>query len=111
MDIPSTTVIKARTLIDGTGGPPLERPIVVIEDGKITAVGQQGKVQPPQQAGVRDLEFPEGHLLPGLIDVHTHLMFGTVGEHGYRDGPYESVIERDTDEIMLLRRRTTHTYI
>ena len=44
MDIPSTTVIKARTLIDGTGGPPLERPIVVVEDGKITAVGQQGKV-------------------------------------------------------------------
>ena len=30
MDIPSTTVIKARTLIDGTGGPPLERPIVVV---------------------------------------------------------------------------------
>ena len=112
MDIPSTTVIKARTLIDGTGGPPLERPIVVVEDGKITAVGQQGKVQPPQQAGVRDLEFPEGHLLPGLIDVHTHLMFGTVGEHGYRDGPYESVIERDTDEIMLLRAaHNTHIHL
>ena len=112
MDIPSTTVIKARTLIDGTGGPPLERPIVVVEDGKITAVGQQGKVQPPQQAGVRDLEFPEGHLLPGLIDVHTHLMFGTVGEHGCRDGPYESVIERDTDEIMLLRAaHNTHIHL
>ncbi len=39
MDIPSTTVIKAKTLIDGTGGPPLERPIVVVEDGRITAVG------------------------------------------------------------------------
>ena len=43
MDIPSTTVIGARTLIDGTGAPPLERPIVVVEDGKITAVGQQGR--------------------------------------------------------------------
>ena len=48
MDIPSTTVITAKTLIDGTGGPPLKRPIVVVEDGKITAVGRQGEVQPPQ---------------------------------------------------------------
>ena len=39
MDIPSTTVITAETLIDGTGGPPLERPIVVVEDSNITAVG------------------------------------------------------------------------
>ena len=37
-------------------------------------------------------------------------MFGTVGEHGYGDGPYESVIERDTDEIMLLRA-AHNTYI
>ena len=112
MDIHSTTVIRARTLIDGTGAPPLEHPVVVIEDGKITAVGQQGKVQTPQRPGVRELAFPEGHLLPGLIDVHTHLMFGTVGQHGYWDGPYETVIERDTDEIMLLRAaHNTHVHL
>ena len=112
MDQPSTTVISAKTLIDGMGGPPLQRPIVVVEDGRITAVGQQGKAQPPQRAGVRELAFPEGHLLPGLIDVHTHLMFGTVGERGYRDGPYEAVIERDTDEIMLLRAaHNTHMHL
>ncbi len=72
MDIPSTTVIRAKTLIDGTGSPPLKRPTVVIEDGKITVVGRQGKVQPPQRAGVRELAFPEGHLLPGLGPVHTN---------------------------------------
>ena len=112
MDIPSTTVIRARTLIDGTGAPPLEHPVVVVEDGKITAVGQQGKVQTPQRPDVRELSFPEGHLLPGLIDVHTHLMFGTVGQHGYWDGPYETVIERDSDEIMLLRAaHNTHVHL
>ena len=112
MDIPSTTVITAKTLIDGTGGPPLERPIVVVEDGKIMTVGRQGEVQPPHRADVRELAFPEGHLLPGLIDVHTHLMFGTVGQHGYREGPYETVIERDTDEIMLLRAaHNTHVHL
>ena len=112
MDIPSTTVIRARTLIDGTGAPPLEHPVVVVEDGRITAVGQQGKVQTPQRPDVRELSFPEGHLLPGLIDVHTHLMFGTVGQHGYWDGPYETVIERDSDEIMLLRAaHNTHVHL
>ena len=112
MDIPSTTVITAKTLIDGTGAPPLDRPVVVVEDGKITAVGRQGEVQPSQREGVRELAFPEGHLLPGLIDVHTHLMFGTVGEHGYREGPYETVIDRDTDEIMLLRAaHNTHIHL
>ncbi len=112
MDIPSTTVIRARTLIDGTGASPLEHAVVVVEDGKITAVGQQGKVQTPQRPGVRELSFPEGHLLPGLIDVHTHLMFGTVGQHGYWDGPYETVIERDSDEIMLLRAaHNTHVHL
>ena len=112
MDIPATTVIKARTLIDGTGSPPLEHPVVVVEDDRITAVGRQGELQPPQRPGVRELTYPEGHLLPGLIDAHTHLMFGTVGEHGYRDGPYETVIERDSDEIMLLRAaHNTHIHL
>ena len=43
MDIPSTTVITAKTLIDGMDGPPLGRPVIVVEDGKITAVGRQGE--------------------------------------------------------------------
>ena len=36
-------------------------------------------------------------MLPGLIDVHLHLMFGT--------GPrsYEDVIDHDSDDLMLLR--------
>ncbi len=82
MDIPSTTVIRAKTLIDGTGSPPLKRPTVVIEDGKITVVGRQGKVQPPQRAGVRELAFPEGHLLPGLGPVHTNSQIMLQSENG-----------------------------
>lgn len=112
MDTPSTTVIRAKTLIDGTGAPPLERPVVVVEDGAITAVGREGQVRLPDRPGVRELDYPEGYLLPGLIDAHTHLMFGTVGDHGYNDGPYETVIERDTDEVMLLRAaHNTHIHL
>ena len=112
MNAPSTTVITAKTLIDGTGAPPLERPIVVVQNGIIAAVGRQGQLQPPEGEGVRELAFLNGYLLPGLIDVHTHLMFGTVGAHGYGEGPYETVIERDTDEVMLLRAaHNTHIHL
>ena len=34
------TVLKAKTLIDGTGNPPLPNPVVVIADSKIDRVAQ-----------------------------------------------------------------------
>ncbi len=112
MTSPGITVIRANTLIDGNGGPPIENPVVVVEGTKIKAVGHQENFQPPQGPGVRELDFPQGHILPGLIDAHTHLMFGTVSGQGYGEGPYEEVIERDSNEIMLLRAaHNTHIHL
>jgi imidazolonepropionase-like amidohydrolase len=36
-------------------------------------------------------------LLPGLIDVHVHLTFGTPGR------TYEQVMSQDSDDLMLVR--------
>jgi imidazolonepropionase-like amidohydrolase len=62
-------VIKAARLIDGRGGPPLEPAIVRIEGERITEVGTQ--LAMPKDAKVIDLGTAT--LLPGLIDLHTHL--------------------------------------
>ncbi len=62
-------VIKAARLIDGRGGPPLEPAMVLIEGEKIIEVGTQLKI--PKDAKVIDLGGAT--LLPGLIDLHTHL--------------------------------------
>jgi imidazolonepropionase-like amidohydrolase len=64
-----TTVIKAARLIDGRGGSLLEPAMVLIEGDKITEIGSHLTV--PKDAKVIDLA--DATLLPGLIDLHTHL--------------------------------------
>jgi len=65
----SQIVIKAARLIDGRGGAPLEPAMVRIEGEKIVEVGTQLAI--PKNAKVIDLGTAT--LLPGLIDLHTHL--------------------------------------
>ena len=69
-------VIRAGRLIDGNGGPPLRPAMVLIRDDRIAAVDRQLSV--PPAATVIDLG--SSTLLPGLIDLHTHLT-GEVGVH------------------------------
>jgi imidazolonepropionase-like amidohydrolase len=64
-------VIVAERLIDGTGQDPLERAAVVIEDGRITAVGERSSLTIPDGAEV--LEDDDLTLLPGFMDMHVHL--------------------------------------
>ena len=69
-------VLKAAKLIDGRGGAPLAPAMVVIEGDRVVGVGSQLAV--PEGAKVIDLG--SATLLPGLIDLHTHLC-GKYGVH------------------------------
>lgn len=64
-------VIRDATVIDGTGAEPLPRSTVVIEAGRITAVGVDGAVHYPRFARVIDGRGK--YLIPGLWDMHVHL--------------------------------------
>lgn len=64
----STLALRGATLLDGTGAEPIESATLVVEDGRIAAVGTAA---PPGDAEVIDLEGLT--VLPGLIDAHTHL--------------------------------------
>jgi imidazolonepropionase-like amidohydrolase len=64
-----TVVIKAARLIDGRGGAPLAPAMVRVEGDRIAEVGPRLAVP----AGARVLDLGQATLLPGLIDLHTHL--------------------------------------
>ena len=49
-------VIQGGTLIDGTGRPPLENAVIVIEGERIKAVGRRGEVAVPGNARVVDVK-------------------------------------------------------
>ena len=69
-------VIHAGTLIDGSGGEPMQDAVIIVEDGRITAVGQG--LKEPRGATVIDLK--NRTVLPGFIDAHVHLTGRHIGE-------------------------------
>ncbi|HEX6307220.1 MAG TPA: amidohydrolase family protein [Longimicrobiales bacterium] len=62
-------------VIDGTGAAPLENRTVVIEHGRITALGPASSTRPPASARVLDLA---GHtVFPGIVGMHNHTFYTT----------------------------------
>jgi imidazolonepropionase-like amidohydrolase len=65
----AVTVLRAARLIDGTGAAPMAPAMIRIEGERIVEVGRS--VQVP--TGARLVDLGDATLLPGLIDLHTHL--------------------------------------
>jgi len=63
------TAIKAGTLVDPETGAAARNQVILVENGRITAVG--AGVGVPPSATVLDLS--DATVLPGLFDAHTHL--------------------------------------
>ncbi|HEY7300184.1 MAG TPA: amidohydrolase family protein [Xanthobacteraceae bacterium] len=64
------TVFEGGTLIDGTGRPPIEDSVIVIEGNRFKAVGRRGQVEVP--AGSQIIDLRGKTVLPGFIDGHCH---------------------------------------
>ena len=63
--------IRGATVLNGADLEPLQEAVVLVQDGRIVEVG--AGVEIPEDAEVLDL--PGGTILPGLIDMHTHLSY------------------------------------
>ena len=88
-DVPPTvtpapvTAIKAGKLIDVATGRVRNDQVIIVQGGKISAVGAAGTTVVPPGATVIDLSSKT--VLPGLIDTHTHVTGDptTPPYHGY----------------------------
>ena len=67
----SVLVLQGGTLINGSGGAPIEDAVVVVRGDRISAVGRRGQI--PVPAGANIIETNGRTILPGLIDMHLHL--------------------------------------
>jgi imidazolonepropionase-like amidohydrolase len=63
--------IVGATVIDGNGGPPIPGATIVVQDGRITALGGHGEVLVPDGATV--IDAAGRWIVPGFIDTNVHL--------------------------------------
>ena len=63
--------LQGATLIDGSGGPPVTDALLLIKDGRLTAVARVNEIKVPRGAVVIDLAGKT--IIPGLIDAHAHV--------------------------------------
>jgi len=79
------------TLIDGFGGPPVADSVILIEGERITAVGTIQTLDIP--AGAEVISTEGMSVLPGLWDLHVHLMITGHADYGYWDVTYPPLFE------------------
>lgn len=65
------TYITAARMVDVMNNRMMEKPLIVVQDGRITAVTNVGDLAIP--AGAKVIDLGDRTLLPGLIDMHVHL--------------------------------------
>ncbi|MFE0256874.1 amidohydrolase family protein [Streptomyces sp. NPDC059010] len=92
-------LITAGRVLVGSGTY-LDDGAVLIEGDSITAVGPRALIAEQADTGTAHLAFPDGTVVPGLIDAHVHLAF---------DGGADPVaaLHESSDETLLqdMRRR------
>ena len=66
-----TTLITADRMVDVLSGRMVEAPAILVEDGRIKAIGRQGSVAAPADA--KRIDLAGLTLVPGFIDMHVHL--------------------------------------
>lgn len=80
------------TLIDGFGGQPIKNSVIIIDGERILAVGSVGNLKIPDGAEIISTEGMS--VLPGLWDMHVHLMITGHSDYAYWDKTYPPLLEK-----------------
>jgi imidazolonepropionase-like amidohydrolase len=82
------------TLIDGYGGAPVHDSVILVEGETITAVGREGAIDVPVDAEIISTEGMT--VLPGLWEMHAHLMLVGHSDYAYWDSTYTGEVLSET---------------
>ncbi len=83
---PDATWFEGARLIDGSGGPPVERSAFLVEDGVFAWVGEAGEREAP--AGTARVDLSGKTVIPALIDAHQHIGLTNVKEGSHSPDNY-----------------------
>src|SRR3989449_9315184 len=96
--------VRAGKLIDGRSDRPIINALILVEDGKIVSV-TPGENAP---AGAEVIDLSHATVLPGLIDLHTHLLLqGDIAAADYDEQllkqsiPYRAILAARNARIAL----------
>ena len=100
-------LIKAGRVFDGRMDRALEHAYVIIDGGTITAVGRQAELDGNGGQFAQEIDLgSEVTLLPGLINMHTHMSFST-SESVFLDHQtesYETKLIRSVENLKMALR-------
>jgi len=101
---PHRVAIRAGKLIDGKSDKPVENALILIEGDKIVSVTSGGSAP----AGAEVIDLSKATVLPGFMDVHTHVLLqGDVTPAEYDEQllkqsiPYRAILAARNAEIAL----------
>ena len=87
-----TKALVGGRLIDGFGGQPIANSVIIIENDIITTVGHQGNTPIPEGAEIISTEGMD--VLPGLWDMHVHLMITGHSNYTHWDTTYRDQLAK-----------------
>lgn len=100
------TVITADRVVIGTETSPIDRGVVVIRGDEIHAVGKQSEVEVPSGPAVQTIQArPNQTVLPGMVDVHTHLVMPGDGT------PYQTFMQHSDGILLVQAARNARTHL
>jgi imidazolonepropionase-like amidohydrolase len=88
---PKVVALVGGTLIDGYGGRPFARSVVLIEGERIKAIGTTETLKVP--AGAEIISTEGMSVLPGLWDMHVHTMIVGHADYDHWDKTYQPKFE------------------
>ncbi|HEY3569043.1 MAG TPA: amidohydrolase family protein [Thermoanaerobaculia bacterium] len=96
---PTPLLLTGARVLDPSGDRLLDGRDVLVENGHIAAIGATGTLQAP--VGTQKIDLTGLTLIPGLIEMHSHLLL-----HPYDETPWDDQVLKESLELRTIRAVT-----